>query len=63
MLVRLRMDIAQACFDVEAFWSFDILQVNTSEGGGYGPCHFDKTLNVLSVDFNVKHIHVGKNLK
>src|SRR5277367_5236321 len=53
----------QTLFDVEAFRRLDVFQVDGTEGGFQQLADFDDLVGILTVDFNVEDIHVGKTFE
>ena len=55
--------LLQLALDVEAFGRLDIFQVDAADGGGNHLAKQNDLVDALGVDFNVKHVDVGKALK
>ena len=50
-------------FDIEAFRSFDIFQVDAAESGRDGRGNLDDLIRVVRIDLDIKHVHIGEFLE
>ena len=55
--------VAQLAFDVEAFWSLDILQVDSTKGWFQTGDDLDQLVGVTFTDFNVEYVNAGELLE
>ena len=55
--------LLQTLFDIEAFWCLDILQVDTTKGGGDTLHGFAELLRILFCHFDIKHVDTTVDLE
>src|SRR5208337_2208158 len=55
--------LLQRLLDVEALRRFDVLQIDAAKSGFQQLAELDNLVGIMSVDFKVEHVHIGKAFK
>lgn len=55
--------LLERLFEVEAFRSFDVLEVDAAKREFQQLAQLDHVFRIVAADFEIKHVHVGKPLK
>ena len=56
-------DFFEATFNFETFWCFNVLEIDATKSGCNVFNGVHKLIDVLGVDFDVKHIDIRENLE
>ena len=49
----------QTAFDFKAFWSFDVFEVDTAEGGSDSLYGCNEFFRVFFIDFDIEYVNAG----